>query len=1065
MKKHAIFVLMLFFMSHALLAQKRITGTVKDGSTSEALPGVNVVLKGTTQGTITNVDGQYNIEVPSDETVLVFSFIGYQRQEVRVGSKTEINILLKSATTGLDEVVVVGYGTMKKSDLTGSVVSISEDKLKSTISTNIDQAMQGRVAGVQVTQNSGQPGGATSIRIRGASSVTGSNEPLYVVDGVPFVGNGQTIAGFDWAGGANGQNKVNPLSTINPSDIVSIEVLKDASAAAIYGAQAANGVILVTTRRGQKGEAKVTYDGYMALQQLPNKLDMMDLPEYAEYENQIADELERSKNQSYLDPSILGRGTDWQNEVFRPAWMQNHQLSVTGGNDKTVYAFSGGYFDQDGIIIGSNFSRFSTRMNMDSQVKKWLKIGGSLAYAETNEKITLNDGGDGVIMQALLMQPDVPVYDMEGNFAGPNTVAGSSQYNPVALALQRNNTLKRQRTTGNAYLSADIIKGLNLRSEYSYDVNGSVNKAFHPTYEWGILKNDINKMMQREEHSKFWVWKNYLTYNLDFADVHHLTSMFGQEMQESSWSGNSLIKQSFTTNDIYVMTSDGTFVSNDGWQDSATQMSYYGRFNYNYADRYLATFTFRADGSSKFGSDNKWGYFPSGSLAWRINNENFMKSIQAISNMKLRVSYGSVGNMPGSTYLYGSSMQTVTTAFGTGYRLAKFPNPALKWETTEQYNVGLDLGLFENKITLSVDAYQKNTRDLLLQISVPSYIGGSSWNDIAAPYANVGKMENKGIDVSLTSHNINKPNFSWTTDITFSHNKNMVVKLNDPNAVFYGSLNWYSEFQTATITKEGLPMGQFYGYEMEGIFKNADDIANHAVQIEDPTQPGTNYINQKQGVWIGDVKFKDISGPDGKPDGVIDTYDQTIIGDPNPDFTFGINNSFNYKSFDLSIYLSGAYGGDILNYTRVQIEGQTSIWSNQSKAVVDRARAVMIDPNGSTTDPANFQLANPGTGIPRVTTNDNNRNNRMSTRFIEDGSYIRVKNISLGYTIPQQLTRKISIERFKVYANVQNVYTFTNYSGYDPEIGAFNQNAMMQNIDMGRYPSPRTYTFGVSIDF
>ncbi|HZL12148.1 MAG TPA: TonB-dependent receptor [Prolixibacteraceae bacterium] len=1065
MKKNLVLFLLLFSLSSTLLAQKRITGTVQDAVSSEALPGVNVVLKGTVKGVITDISGNYSIEVPSDKTILTFSFIGYQSQEIQVGTRSSINILLKTEVTGLDEVVVVGYGTMKKSDLTGAVVSVSEDKLKSTISTNIDQAMQGRVAGVQVTQNSGQPGGATSIRIRGASSVSGSNEPLYVVDGVPFVGEGQSIVGFDWAGGANGQNKVNPLSTINPSDIVSLEVLKDASAAAIYGAQAANGVIIVTTRRGKKGEARVTYDGYMAMQELPVKLDMMNLPEYAVYQNQIADELERTKSSNYLDPSILGKGTDWQDEIFRKAWMKSHQISVTGGNENTVYAISGGYFNQNGIIIGSDFNRLTGRMNMDSQVKKWMKVGGSLAYAETDETITLNDGGDGVIIQALLMQPDVPVYDMDGNFAGPNTVAGASQYNPVALALQRHNTLMRQRTTGNAYLSADFMKGLNFRSEYSFDVSNAVNKAFHPTYEWGVLKNEINKMMQREDHSKFWVWKNYVTYNLKFAEVHSLTMMLGQEMQESSWSGNSLIKQSFTTNDIYVMTEDGTFVSNSGWEDSATQMSYYGRFNYNYADRYLATFTFRGDGSSKFGADNKWGYFPSGSIAWRINNEQFMKNVKAISNMKLRLSYGSVGNMPGSTYLYGSSMTSTKTAFGTGYRLSKFANPSLKWETTEQYNLGLDLGLFDNRVDFRVDVYKKKTRDLLLQISVPSYIGGGTYQDIAAPYANVGKMENKGIDISLSTHNIKSLKFNWTTDMTFSLNRNKVIKLNDENAVYYGKMNWYSEFQTATITKEGLPLGEFYGYVMEGVFKDANDIANHSVQIEDPANPGTNYADKKQGIWIGDVKFRDISGPDGTPDGIINTYDQKVIGDPNPDFTFGINNSFSYGNFDLSVYLSGSYGADILNYTRVQTEGQTSIWNNQGKAVVNRAQTVMIDPEGSTTDAANFQLINPDTNIPRVTSNDNNRNNRMSTRFIEDGSYLRIKNITLGYTFSKNLTQKIGVQRFKVYANIQNVYTFTNYSGYDPEIGAYNQNAMLQNIDMGRYPSPKIYTFGINADF
>ncbi len=1043
-----------------------ITGVITNTDDGQPLPRVNIQEKGTTQGTITDLSGAYTINVSGQNSVLVVSFVGFKPQEITVGSQNVINIALEVEATGIDEVVVVGYGTMKKKDLTGSVASVSENDLKSSISTNIDQAIQGRISGVQVTQNSGQPGGATSIRIRGASSVSGSNEPLYVVDGVPFLGNGQSIGGFDWAGGTNGQNKVNPLSTINPADIVNIEVLKDASASAIYGAQAANGVVLITTRRGKKGAAKVSYNGYMALQELPNKINMMNLKQYAAYENQIADELENTKSEYYLDPTIVGDGTDWQDEIFRKAWMQNHQISVTGGTDNIAYAFSGGYFDQDGIIIGSDFKRYTTRMNLDSEVKKWLKVGGALSYAQTNETITLNDGGDGVIIQALLMQPDVPVYDLDGNFAGPTVVEGASQYNPVALALQRNNTLKRQRITGNAYISVDPIKGMNFRSEYSYDLNNAGQKAFFPTFEWGLLKNDINKMRIQADQSKFWVWKNYLTYDLKFAGSHNLKMMFGQEMQKSWWTGNTLIKQGFTSNDILVMTNDGVYSSNTGWEDASTQMSYYGRFNYNYADRYLATFTFRADGSSKFGADNKWGYFPSGSLAWRINNEAFMKDIKAVSNLKLRLSYGSVGNMPSSTYLYGASMVSVTTAFGTGYLPEKFPNSQLKWETTEQFDLGIDLGMLDNRIELQFDIYKKNTRDLLLQISVPSYIGGSNaGEDIQAPFANIGKMENKGFDISLNTRNIQNSKFSWNTSLTFSLNRNKVVELNSETAEYYQSLYWYSEFQTATLTKVGLPVGVFYGYEMEGIFQDANDIASHAVQIADPTNPSANFIDKKQGVWIGDVKFKDISGPDGVPDGKIDTYDQKVIGDPNPNFTYGLNNTFTYGNFDLTIYLSGAYGGDILNYSRVQTEGQTSVWSNQSTKVVDRARYGMIDPSGSTTDPYNYQITNPGTDVPRVTSNDNNRNNRMSTRFLEDGSYLRIQNISLGYSLPQNLVSKVGIHGLKVYANIQNVYTFTKYTGYDPEIGAFNQNAMMQNIDMGRYPSPRVYTFGVNVDF
>nr|WP_290933986.1 TonB-dependent receptor plug domain-containing protein [Haliscomenobacter sp.] len=405
---------------------------------------------------------------------------------------------LEPDATLLEETVVVGYGTAKKSDLTGAVGSVTGEQIKSSVFTNFDQALQGRIAGVQVTQNSGAPGGAASIRIRGANSITGSSEPLYVIDGIPFQGDGSGVSGFDWAGGANGQNRVNPLAAINPNDIVSIEVLKDASASAIYGARAANGVILVTTRRGKKGESKVSYNTFYAEQTLPRRIEMMNLPQFADYQAQVTADLGLQLNQRYLDPSLLGNGTDWQDEVFRNAGMNSHQLSVSGGNDKTTYAISGGLFQQDGIIIGSDFNRYTTRINLDNQVKSWLKIGGSFAYANTNEKITLNDGGDGVIIQALVMAPDVPVKDINGEYAGPEAQAGASSYNPVAAALQRNNTLKRQRIMANVYGDLTLMKGLTFRSELSFDDNNSLNKAFQPTYKWGVLINRENQLRQRK---------------------------------------------------------------------------------------------------------------------------------------------------------------------------------------------------------------------------------------------------------------------------------------------------------------------------------------------------------------------------------------------------------------------------------------------------------------------------------------------------------------------------------------------------------------------------------------
>ncbi|MCB0569817.1 MAG: TonB-dependent receptor [Phaeodactylibacter sp.] len=1049
-----------------LAAQTRtITGTVHSND-GEPLIGATILVENTSsRGAITDFDGRFSIQAKTGETINV-SYTGYKSTSVTVGAENTLAIVLDIASEILDEVIVVGYGTQKKSDLTGAVSSVSGDELRSSITTNIDQALQGRVAGVQVTQNSGQPGGAASIRIRGSNSITGSSEPLYVIDGIPFQGDGNSVAGFDWAGGANGQNRVNPLSTINPNDIVSIEVLKDASATAIYGARAANGVVLITTRRGQEGEAKISYNGYYASQSLPNKLEMMALPDYASYQVQIANDLGRQVNQRYLDPTLLGDGTDWQDEVFRNAGMQSHQLSVSGGNKNSQYAVSGGYFQQDGIIIGSDFQRLTTRVNLDNRVNKWFKLGASLAYANTDEKITLNDGGDGVIMQALVMPPDVPVRDFNGEFAGPNSNTSDISYNPVGAALLRNNTLNRQRLMANIYGDLELMKGLNFRSEIGFDDNHSINKSFHPTYNWGVLQNNENQLRQRQETSFFWIWKNYLTYDVHLGEKHGLTALLGTEAQKSSWEGTQVTKKEFSSNDIQVLSEGNDETSStSGWKDAASLASYFGRFNYDFDEKYLLTFTMRADGSSKFGSNNKWGYFPSGSVAWRISNEEFMKSASAIYNMKLRLGYGEVGNQAIGNYLYGSSLLTVNTPFGTGYRLEKISNPDLKWEATKQFNAGLDLALFNGRIDLSFDLYKKQTSDMLLQLSIPSYLGGTNWNDIRAPFANVGKMENKGFDFSLSTRNIISKKFNWTTSLTFSRNENKILELDDDNRIYWRNLYWYSEFQTATRTSVGLPVGMFYGYITEGLFRDEQDILNHAVQVSDGNTSseypnGRNLVNKTQGVWPGDVKFRDLNG-----DGVIDVDDQTLIGDPNPDFTFGFNNNFSYGPFDLTVYLNGSYGAEVLNYSRVVIEGQASVFNNQAATVADRAQILLIDENGAADDPSNVYLANPDTDIPRPTTNDNNRNNRMSDRYIEDGSYLRIQNVRLSYTLPQSLTSRYRIERLKLYVNAQNLYTFTNYSGYDPEIGAFNQDPLLQNVDMGRYPSPRLFTFGIDVDF
>ncbi len=1059
MKKSLLFFLSLFMLalSPVVYAQQHtVNGTVFD-SAQRSLPGATVIVKGTTKGSITDSDGKFTIHDLSPDAVLMITFMGMKTQEVAVKNQTSIQVYMEEDAIGLEEMVVVGYGTMKKSDLTGSVATIATDDLKGLTLTNADEILKGRLAGVQVTQSSGAPGGASSIRIRGASSINSSNEPLYVIDGIPFTGDGPEIGGFSWSGGANGQNKVNPLATIAPSDIVSMDVLKDASATAIYGAAGANGVIIINTRRGQVGAVKITYDGYYAVQTVAKTLDMMDLRQYAQYQIDMGEFLQTEVNEAFLDPSILGEGTDWQDAIFRSAPMQSHQLSLTGGSQKARFAASGGYMSQDGIIFGSGFERYNMRVNADGELGEIVKMGGSLAFTHTDEVITRQDGTDGVIMQALTMSPAVPVYNFDGSWAGPDEVYGASVYNPLWLAKMQHNNLARNRSMGNMYLSIDPISGLTVRSEFGFDISENHNKSFIPTYDFGTLKSSQNKMYQRDDNSLYWIWKNYATYNRKFNDALDLTAMAGAEVSKSAWEGNWLIKQDFSTDDILVMTKDGTYVSNDGWKDEATTSSVFGRLNLNYKDRYLLTGTMRADASSKFGPDNKWGYFPSAAFAWRASNEAFLKDSETISNLKLRLGYGVVGNSNIETYLYGSTMQTMATPMGTAYRLSNVSNPNLKWESSEQYNLGIDFGMFANRINLTLDVYQKDSKDLLMQVSIPSYLGDqSSYDGIAAPWVNIGKTRNRGVDISLNTVNIDKSDFEWASNLVVSINRNKVLEMNDDSQVNYGNLDWWSEFQTATAIMVGQPMGVYYGYKVDRLFTDEADVLSAPLNdalVEDPNAPGVNRFNKKAGAYVGDIKFQNLND-----DNVIDANDQTVIGDPNPDFTFGFTNTFSYKNIDLAIGLNGSYGGDLLNFSRFRTEAMVSIWDNQAESVVDRAQ-VGINEQGAP------YLMNPDATVPRPATNDFNRNTRMSDRWIEDGSYLRISNITLGYSLTPKTSKYVGLSSAKVYLSVENLYTFTSYSGYDPEIGAFNQNSLYQGIDMGRYPSPRKFTIGLNLGF
>jgi TonB-dependent starch-binding outer membrane protein SusC len=1028
----------------------RVTGTVTDSRTGEPLPGVNIVERGTTTGVVTNVDGLYSIQVSGPNAVLVLSYVGFFTQEVVVSNRSSININLVEEVKALDEIVVIGYGTQRRRDLTGSVVSVSEDRLRATISTSIDQALQGRAAGVQVFQNSGQPGGGVSLRIRGANSIHATSEPLYIIDGVAVSGDARGLAmGFSWAGGGDGQSAVSALSTINPADIVSVEILKDASAAAIYGARGANGVVLITTRRGQREDARISYETYYGIQQPSKWMNVMNLRQYADYYNEMAEAGWFAPREQYQDPSLLGPGTDWQREVFRNAGIINHQLSVSGGTENTTYAVSAGYFNQDGVVVGSNFDRYSLRVNLDNQANAWLRVGNTLSVNRTNERITINDSDDGIIARTLTQSPDVPVRYADGSWGGPlESQFGVS--NPVAMAMDRDNDLTRSRVMGNVFAEARFLENFTFRSEAGGDFQANNSYGFNPTYRYGLVTNDINQSRRRYTQNLYWEIKNYLTYDQTLLNRHNVTAMIGQEASESRWEGILGQRTSFLSNSVQELNAgDATTAINEGWRGSSALSSYFGRINYNFDNRYYVTATLRADGSSNFGPENRWGYFPSYALAWRISNESFMENLDVISNLRIRASYGVIGNQNIGGYRYGSSLSSAPSGLGQTFRLNSIPNPQVKWEATRSTNLAFELALFDHRVELMVDVYEQKTEDMLLVLPLPNYLGSGHWMGIGSPWVNIGELENRGLEVTLNTRNIVRTDFSWNTDFIFSHNRNKVISLGEEGASIYQTVQW---FNTVTRTTAGYPIGQFYGYVVDGVFRSYEEIVNS------PTQHAN--VDPITGVWMGDLKFKDIS-----VDGVIDDADRQFIGDPNPLFTFGFNNSFTWRNFDMSIYMQGSYGNDIFNFTRRQTEGMTSGYTNQLATVNDRTRVRLIDPEGDVSDPGNYTIEMSPTGMPRATSTNPNNNTRISDRYVEDGSYLRIQNLSLGYRLTPVIASRIGIKNVRIHGSVQNLYTFTNYSGYDPEIGAYNQNPMLMGVDNGRYPLPRTFTLGINVGF
>ncbi|QDK83366.1 TonB-dependent receptor [Spirosoma sp. KCTC 42546] len=986
---------------------RTLTGRITDATTNGGLPGVNVLVKGTQQGTTTNADGQYTLNVPASAATLTFSFIGYVSQDVDIANRSTIDVTLKADDRSLNEVVVVGYGTQRKIETTGSIASVKAADLVQTPVSNVAQGLQSRVAGVQVSQNTGAPGGNISVRIRGTNSINGSSEPLYVVDGIQISNSG-------------GINDVSPLSTINPNDIESVEILKDASASAIYGSRAANGVVLITTKRGKTGATRVTFDSYYGVQKVNKTLPVLNASQFAQLENEVF------KNNFYPDPASLGEGTNWQSLIFRQAAIQNHQLSINGGNEKTQVALSANYFNQDGIIINSAFKRYSYRLNVDHRVSKLLKVGTSLlgSYAINSGVTTGSEtiGDAGVVTASILgaaigAPPTLVPYRADGTLFPFGEQAGG-QYREVTNPLNFASVLNRnaiKRTLVNLYADFSILKGLTYRASFNVDLQSSLRDGYSPRSI--VNKADLNDNsgsgFKLNANGLALLHESILTYSTLFAQKHSFKATAVVASQSEDNNSNQINATGFpndaTQNEALQLALTRTVTSSR----SRTRLdSYLARINYGYKDKYFLDLTARVDGSSKFGANHKYGLFPAVSAAWRIIEEPFAKNISWLSDLKLRASYGITGNAgglnpyqslatvsapnPGSDY-------NINHTYMIGINPSGIANPDLRWEKSAQADIGLDISLLNNRISVIVDAYQKTTKDLLYVKGLPL---SSGYGTITGNFAS---LENKGLEFAVNARILDGP-LKWNVSGNMTMNRNKVLDLDGGTT--------QERFITAySILKVGQPLGVFKTYVFDGINQTGDAIL-----------PG--YDGR-----LGGLKVKDING-----DGTISAADQVITGNPNPKFIYGFSTNLSFKGFDLSMFLSGSQGNDIYNAARLSFEmplGQR----NQLAGLANR---------WSPTNPSNQYVSGFQAGRLPVT-----------SQVVEDGSYLRCKNLTLGYTLP----RIKGVQQIRVYVSTNNLFTITKYSGFDPEVNTYAGSNTAIGIDNLVYPQAKSFLGGLQVTF
>ena len=896
----------------------------------------------------------------------------------------------------IEEVVVIGYGKAKAKDLTGSVSVINLNKTGNQPVADIGQAIQGRASGVTVI-NSGEPGSNVTFRIRGTGTIQ-NNNPLIVVDGMPLNGG---------------------LNQINMSDVESINILKDASSTAIYGSRGANGVVMITTKRGAKGGI-LNFDTFTGIQSVSNMIKVLDASQYAQLNNEMLANGGLTPNPEFANPSSLGAGTNWLGALFNPSILSSYSLSYGDRSEKSNLYVSTSYFNQKGVVLNTNYDRYIVQINGDTKLKSFLKIGNSVKLQHDIKK-----NGSYDIKGTILSLPTRPIYDTNGNWAGPgsNPLLYGDIDNPIGKATIVENSTKGYNIQGNIYAEAEIIKDLKFKSLGGIETNIWYNRTWSPKYSWGVKSQENSYLFEGSNRSITLLWDNTLTYDKTIGK-HHINAVVGSSAQNNKYNYLSASVQKFASDNTQQIDNGILQPVQHGNASEWAIMSYLGRVNYNFANKYYVTATIRRDGSSRFGMDNRWGWFPSAALAWRISNENFLKNSNVINNLKLRLGYGITGNQEIGNYSFSSSYNTYLYNFNNSYVSAVLPtvlpNPNVKWEGQEQYNAGFDLDLFNNRISLIVDGYVKNTNDMLVPMSVPVTSG---YSDVYVPSINAGKIQNKGFEVTLSTKNIIKNDFKWSSDAVFSYNKNNVESINSDTPIITASGGFNSAIG---LIKAGYPVNVFYGYITDGIFQNQAEVDSHAVQM-----PGSNSATSTA---PGDIRFKDLNN-----DGVINDKDRTVIGNPNPKFTFSLNNTFNYKNFDLTIFLQGSYGNDIFNANRMYTEAM-SIIQNQSTAVLGRWTGEGTSNN-----------------IPRAIYGDPNQNSRVSDRYIEDGSYLKIKNINLSYTLPKAVFGQ-NFNSVKIFVSAQNLVTWTKYSGFDPEVP-------VNGIDNGTYPITRTVSLGLNIGF